>query len=132
MSSTPLEQQSTPPSYAGVTQQAYTAHTGHGSVGPVIAVLTVITILGIIAATIGRLCSGRRRIMGHSPLYDCESWVERKCSSCLKGRPDPSPPREAPVVTVPIEDTQQEIKEEESEEGARVKGQKQNESRSET
>ncbi|KAG8497936.1 hypothetical protein CXB51_007174 [Gossypium anomalum] len=117
MSSTPLEQQSPPPPpYGGVTQQAYTVHKGHGSVGPVIAVLTVITILGIIAAMIGRLCSGRRRIMGHAPPYDCESWVERKCSSCLDGRSNPSPPREAPVVTVPIEDTHQEIKEKKSEE----------------
>ncbi|KAK5837925.1 uncharacterized protein LOC108474927 [Gossypium arboreum] len=116
MSSTPLEQQSPPPPYGGVTQQAYTVHKGQGSVGPVIAVLTVITILGIIAAMIGRLCSARRRIMGHAPSYDCESWVERKCSSCLDGRPDIYPPREAPVVTVPIEDTHQEIKEEKSEE----------------
>lgn len=114
--STPIDQQ-TPP-LAVVTQQAYTAHSGHGSVGPVIAVLAVITILGVIAGMIGRLCSGRR-IMGHGQ-YDFESWVERKCSSCLDGRVDPPQPRqpaptasEEPVpVAEPVE-TPQEIKEEE-------------------
>lgn len=112
--STPIDQQ--PPPMA-VSQEAYTAHSGHGSVGPVIAVLAVITILGVIAGMIGRLCSGRP-IMGHGQ-YDFESWVERKCSSCIDGRIDPPPPRhtaatlsEEPIpVAQPVE-TPQEMKEE--------------------
>ncbi|KAE8698637.1 Peptidyl-prolyl cis-trans isomerase / cyclophilin-40 (CYP40) / rotamase isoform 1 [Hibiscus syriacus] len=104
--STPLEQLQPPPT--GATQQANTDNTSHGSVGPVIAVLAVITILGVIAGMIGRLCSGRP-IMGHGH-YDFEGWVERKCSSCIDGSMDPPPPRPA---TVPAEETQQEIIEEE-------------------
>ncbi|KAE9607259.1 hypothetical protein Lalb_Chr09g0328151 [Lupinus albus] len=65
-------------------------HSGHGSVGPVIAVLAVITVLGVIAAMIGRLCSGRR-VMGYGD-YDIQRWVETKCSSCVDGRIAPSPP----------------------------------------
>lgn len=110
--SAPLDQQEPPP--LAVTQQAYTAHSGHGSVGPVIAVLAVITILGVIAGMIGRLCSGRR-ILGHGQ-YDVESWVEKKCSSCLDGHVDP--PRTRPTdipVAVPVERGPQEIKEEQQE-----------------
>ncbi|XVE93317.1 hypothetical protein REPUB_Repub01dG0181400 [Reevesia pubescens] len=129
--STPLEQQQPPP-VGVVNQQAYTAHTGHGSVGPVIAVLAVITILGVIAGMIGRLCSGRP-IMGHGQ-YDFEGWVERKCSSCLDVRVDPPPTRpteEVPVV-VPVQETQQEIKEEEHEQADQVQGQKQHGSSSQS
>jgi hypothetical protein len=80
----------------------------------VIAVLAVITILGVIAGMIGRLCSGRR-IMGHGQ-YDFESWVERKCSSCLDGRVGPPPPRPPPATASAepeMVEVQQEIKEEE-------------------
>ncbi|XP_041010116.1 uncharacterized protein LOC121254218 [Juglans microcarpa x Juglans regia] len=113
--STPIDQL-TPP--LAVTQEAYTAHSGHGSVGPVIAVLAVITILGLIAGMIGRICSGRP-IMGHGQ-YDFESWIERKCSSCLDGRIDPPAPRqqeatasEEPTPEAEPVEIPQEIKQEE-------------------
>ncbi|KAK8568147.1 hypothetical protein V6N13_106081 [Hibiscus sabdariffa] len=129
--STPLEQLQPPPT--GATQQAYTAHTGHGSVGPVIAVLAVVTILGVIAGMIGRLCSGRP-VMGHGH-YDFEGWVERKCSSCIDGTMDPPPPSrptadEAQPVTVPAEETQREIKEEEEHGEAQEQEQRQHGSNS--
>ncbi|TXG64387.1 hypothetical protein EZV62_011381 [Acer yangbiense] len=106
--STPVLEQQPPP--VEVTQQAYTSHSGYGSVGPVIAVLAVITILGVIAAMIGRLCSGRP-ILGHGGQYDFEGWVERKCSSCIDGQVGPPPIRPGiPVAEPVLEEAPQEIK----------------------
>ncbi|XP_044508862.1 uncharacterized protein LOC123227797 [Mangifera indica] len=120
MSTPPLLDQQPPPMV--VTQQEYTTHSGHGSFGPVIAVLAVITILGVIAGMIGRLCSGRR-VMGRRE-YDFESWVERKCSSCLDGNIDPHPTRPEIPVAEPVaqEAPPQEIKEEEEEEEQKSHG----------
>ncbi|KAL5540670.1 hypothetical protein UlMin_042862 [Ulmus minor] len=120
MSATPIDQQ--PPPMA-VLQQDYTTHSGHGSVGPVIGVLAVITVLGVIAGMIGRLCSGRR-VMGHGQYYDFEGWIERKCSTCLDGRIDPTPPPPAAManhsggeipVAMPVE-TPEENKEKDQQE----------------
>ncbi|KAK3195694.1 hypothetical protein Dsin_027004 [Dipteronia sinensis] len=105
--STPVLEQQPPPVEA--TQQAFTAHSGYGSVGPVIVVLAVITILGVIAAMIGRLCSGRP-IAGHGGQYDFEGWVERKCSTCIDGRVAPPPSRPGiPVAETVLEEAPQEI-----------------------
>ncbi|OVA10805.1 hypothetical protein BVC80_8611g9 [Macleaya cordata] len=94
--SLPVEQQQQQPPQLGLSQQVYTTHSHHGSIGSVIAVLTVITVLGFVAGMIGRLCSGRRvRGLGQ---YDFESWVERKCSSCIDGRIGPPPP--APLSNI--------------------------------
>nr|XP_004505185.1 uncharacterized protein LOC101490954 [Cicer arietinum] len=115
MSTTQIVQQPPPPPPIQLTQQSFTTHSGHGSVGPVIAVLAVITVLGVIAGMIGRLCSGRR-VMGYGQ-YDIESWVETKCSSCVGGRiaPPPPPPPETELDagdnSPPVEDSHQEIKE---------------------
>ncbi|KAI4336942.1 hypothetical protein L6164_015411 [Bauhinia variegata] len=86
--SVPLYQQPPPPDI--VTQQSHNVGSEHESVGPVVGVLVVIMMLGVIAVMIGRLCSGKR-IMGGGQ-YDLESWAERKCSSCIDGRINPSPP----------------------------------------
>ncbi|CAL0331343.1 unnamed protein product [Lupinus luteus] len=96
--STTIVQQLLPPPIE-VTHQAYTIHSSHGSVGPVIAVLAVITFLGVIAAMVGRLCSGRR-VMGYGD-YDIERWVETKCSSCVDGRITPSHPPPRPASPPP-------------------------------
>ncbi|KAK2665155.1 hypothetical protein Ddye_003729 [Dipteronia dyeriana] len=110
--STPVQEQQQPPPVE-VTQQAYAAHSGYGSVGPVIVVLAVITILGVIAAMIGRLCSGRP-IVGHGGQYNFEGWVERKCSSCIDGRVAPPPIRpDIPVAEPDLEEAPQEIKQQE-------------------
>ncbi|KAK6939556.1 hypothetical protein RJ641_029087 [Dillenia turbinata] len=73
-----------PPAVTLVSQKSFTS----GSIGALIAVLAMILILGIIAGVIGRLCSGRRTIMGHGP-YDLESWAETTFSSCIDGRINP-------------------------------------------
>ncbi|XVF01203.1 hypothetical protein REPUB_Repub04eG0068200 [Reevesia pubescens] len=81
---------------------------------------------------IGRLCSGRP-ITGHGQ-YDFEGWVERKCSSCLNCQVNSLPPHpmeKVPLVVVLVEETQQEIKEEEHEQ-AQVQGQKQHGSSSDS
>ncbi|XP_021647978.1 uncharacterized protein LOC110640794 [Hevea brasiliensis] len=82
----PLGQQ--PPAVT-IAQENFHTHSTHSSVGPVIAVLAVIMILGLLAVTIGRLCS-RRRILGYGQ-YDIENWAETKCSSCIDGRISPPP-----------------------------------------
>ncbi|KAF2309889.1 hypothetical protein GH714_005501 [Hevea brasiliensis] len=84
--SMPLGQQ--PPAVT-IAQENFHTHSTHSSVGPVIAVLAVIMILGLLAVTIGRLCS-RRRILGYGQ-YDIENWAETKCSSCIDGRISPPP-----------------------------------------
>ncbi|GAB4853957.1 hypothetical protein Ancab_018165 [Ancistrocladus abbreviatus] len=85
-------------------EQAYNPYTdlghgGGGSVGAVVAVLAVITMLGIIAAMIGRLCSGRS-IMGYGH-FDVEAWIEAKCSSCVDGHVDTAPSRPRSLPTPP-------------------------------
>ncbi|KAI3887856.1 hypothetical protein MKX03_015489 [Papaver bracteatum] len=55
----------------------------------VIVVLVFITILGVVSVIVGRLCSGKR-VIGIGE-YDFESWVERKCSTCIDGRIDVAP-----------------------------------------
>ncbi|KAI3922108.1 hypothetical protein MKX01_005797 [Papaver californicum] len=55
----------------------------------VIVVLVFITILGVLSVMVGRLCS-RKRVIGIGE-YDFESWVERKCSTCIDGRIDIAP-----------------------------------------
>ncbi|XP_026446728.1 uncharacterized protein LOC113347313 [Papaver somniferum] len=55
----------------------------------VIVVLVFITILGVLSVIVGRLCSGKR-VIGIGE-YDFESWVERKCSTCIDGRIDVAP-----------------------------------------
>ncbi|KAK4768712.1 hypothetical protein SAY87_003853 [Trapa incisa] len=81
----PLNQ---PPPLA-IVQPNYTPHTvepqSHSSLVPLVAVLVVVSVLGVVAAVVGRLCTGKR-IMGYGHKYDMESWAENKCSSCIDGR----------------------------------------------
>ncbi|GMJ15366.1 hypothetical protein HRI_005205800 [Hibiscus trionum] len=99
--------QQPPPAVAVTEEPFYNSHTTHASIAPLIAVLSVIIILGIVAAMIGRLCTGRK-VMGVGQ-FDIESWIETKCSSCIDGRiyPPPPPPRSnassATSVLTPIE-----------------------------
>ncbi|GAV69023.1 hypothetical protein CFOL_v3_12524 [Cephalotus follicularis] len=105
-----------PPPPVTILQQSYNSHSAHGSIGPVIGVLVGIILLSILAAMIGRLCTGRR-IMGYGQ-YDIESWIERRCSPCIDGRinspPPPPPQRSNASMPSPISvQTQQETKLEE-------------------
>ncbi|OWM70919.1 uncharacterized protein LOC116215224 [Punica granatum] len=81
-----------------ITQPNYNPQSGsaHGSVGPVVAVLVVVAVLGMVAAIIGRLCTGKR-IMGYGHNCNMESWAETKCSSCIDGRIHVPPPRSRTV-----------------------------------
>ncbi|ONK67070.1 uncharacterized protein A4U43_C06F15350 [Asparagus officinalis] len=63
---------------------------GRGSMGPVIGVLAVILALAVVAAIVGRLCSGRS-VFGYGH-FDVEGWIERKCASCIDGRIESGPP----------------------------------------
>ncbi|MCL7029033.1 hypothetical protein MKW94_001665 [Papaver nudicaule] len=75
----------------------------------VIVVLVFITILGVLSVMVGRLCSGKR-VIGIGE-YDFESWVERKCSTCIDGRidiapnhnPQPSSSSSEHHITIPAE-----------------------------
>ncbi|XP_057975384.1 uncharacterized protein LOC131162803 [Malania oleifera] len=103
--SMPADQQQLqpPPPPATTTQVAYNTRSTHGSIGPVIGVLAIVIVFGILAGLVGRLCYGRRRIMGRGGYYDIEGWLERKCSSCIDGRiniaPPPPPPSAANVTS---------------------------------
>ncbi|KAK7283317.1 hypothetical protein RIF29_12751 [Crotalaria pallida] len=88
-----------PPPFIVEQQSNYDgdASSEHGSIGPLVGVMVVVIVLGIIAVMIGRLCSGRR-IMGYGQ-YDIESWAESKCSTCIDGRINLSPPARATEPT---------------------------------
>lgn len=83
------------------------SYGGRGSMGPVIGVLAVILVLAVVAAIVGRLCSGRS-VFGYGH-FDVEGWIERKCASCIDGRiesgpppPRPPPPPEPRVESDPL------------------------------
>lgn len=74
-------------------------YAGRGSVGPLIGVLAVILVLAVIAAIVGRLCSGRS-VFGYGQ-FDVEGWIERKCASCIDGRVSSVSPQAAPPPPPP-------------------------------
>ncbi|TQD73229.1 hypothetical protein C1H46_041247 [Malus baccata] len=89
--SRPFDQtQQSPPDFV-LQQNTNTSHSPHGSIGAVVGVLIVVLLLGLVAAVIGRVCSGRS-IFGYGH-YDLGSWAEAKCASCIDGRINAQIPR---------------------------------------
>lgn len=71
-------------------------HYSHRSIETLVVVIAVITIVGVIAGMIARLCGGR-----HNGESDIESWVDKKCRSCIDAGLPPPPAPAAPKPEEP-------------------------------